>query len=85
MNPDYLNALHKILEAIDGANYVYRDADRELLYVRHGGAIVNVYSTHSGECVDCFTHTNEPTRDNPSGHLTRAEMHDSIVETIDAD
>ncbi len=85
MNPDYLNTLHRILNATDGAHYVYRDADRELLYVWHGGASVNVYSTHNGKCVDCFTHTKESTRDNPNGYLTRAEMHASIVETIDAD
>ena len=74
--------MRSLLNAIDGAHYVFRDEDMGLLYVWHGGAITNIYSEHSGECVDCFTLANESTRDNPSGHPDRREVHNSIVDHL---
>ena len=81
----------ELLEAIDGAHYVFRgqaaasvvaseyNYRREgvstvrLLFVWHGGTIINIYSQHSGECIHCFT---------LSGEVTRDKVHDSIVDHL---
>ena len=44
-----------ILQAVDGAHFVRADPDTELLFVWHGGTIVNIYCCTTGRNIDCFT------------------------------
>jgi hypothetical protein len=73
-----MNALSLILEAIDRAHWVYHEEDSQLLFVWRGGAIVNIYETQCGTCVDCFTHTG------PHGeYLDRYDIHEEILSYIE--
>lgn len=80
------NTLSLLLEAVDGAHYVYRDEDGDTLYVWHGGAIVNIYSITTGENFDCFTRTKMvPNSDHDlrAGYLNRDEIHAAIIDHRD--
>lgn len=66
-----------ILEAVDGAHYVFFDKDNLRLFVWNGAHTVNIYGARSGQLVDVFT------TDHGRKWSVR-EIHDLIQEHISA-
>jgi hypothetical protein len=72
--------MRRLLDAVDMASYVIFNKENERLFVWNGSLTVNIYSTITGECVDCYTLDDK----GREGYTTR-EVHDSIWNHINGD